>query len=450
MSGQPLRRPRPRPRAAGGDRVPHPRRPLRRGSPRMPAAPAVPEPLHDPPSRAIVVRLPARLTPYARTLQRWRAGGEVTVLRDGGETYPAMLAALAAAERSICFETYILAADATGDRFKAVLLERAHAGVAVRIIYDAVGSFGLPDAWVDELRAAGCEVIDFNPISPWRRRFRMSHRDHRKILVVDDRVGFTGGLNIANDYASVEDGGVGWHDMHCRVTRAVVLDLAPMFPPTRLRCGGTIFPPPPPPRPPPPRPGTDPPPPRRQHRPDRPRHVPPPARQRPAPPAHDRPPRLPPRHQARPRARADPERVLPARPRPAPRADPGRRARRRRPRHGPRPLRRRARRVGRAVRAATARPPRHPDLPVARRDDARQDRDRRRRVVDDRQLQLRRPEPVQQPRGHRRDPRRRHRPDPDRQLRARHRQRRTVRRARLAPPAVVAQGAGLDQLPAAP
>ena len=205
---------------------------------------AVPQPIQDPPSTAIVVQLPAPLTPYARTLQRWRSGCEVTVLRDGGETYPAMLAALAAAERSICFEPYILAADATGDRFKAALIERARAGVAVRIIYDAVGSFGLPESWVDELRAAGCVVIDFNPISPWRRRFRMSHRDHRKIIVVDDRVGFTGGLNIANDYASVEDGGVGWHDMHCRVTGPIVIDLARMFRRTWLRCGGAPYPPP--------------------------------------------------------------------------------------------------------------------------------------------------------------------------------------------------------------
>jgi cardiolipin synthase len=211
----------------------------------MTAAPAVPQPIHDPPSTAIAVRLPGRLAPYARTLQRWRPGCEVTVLRDGGETYPAMLTALAAAERSICFETYILAADATGDRFKAVLIERARAGVAVRIIYDAVGSFGLPETWLAEIRAAGCEIIDFNPIAPWRRRIRLSHRDHRKVIVVDDRIGFTGGLNIANDYASVEDGGVGWHDMHCRVTGDIVLDLARMFRRTWLRCGGTPYPTPP-------------------------------------------------------------------------------------------------------------------------------------------------------------------------------------------------------------
>ncbi|HEY0990880.1 MAG TPA: phosphatidylserine/phosphatidylglycerophosphate/cardiolipin synthase family protein [Kofleriaceae bacterium] len=210
----------------------------------MTAAPAVPEPLQDPPSTAIAVSLPAPLMRYARSPLRWRPGCEIAVLRDGAETYPAMLAALAAAERTICFETYILAADRTGDRFKAVLIERARAGVRVRVIYDAVGSFGLPDSWVDELRSAGCAVIDFNPIAPWRRRFHLSHRDHRKIIVVDDRVGFTGGLNIADDYAAVEDGGVGWHDMHCRVTGPIVLDLARMFRRTWRRAGGASYPPP--------------------------------------------------------------------------------------------------------------------------------------------------------------------------------------------------------------
>jgi len=172
---------------------------------------------------------------------RWREGCEVTVLRDGGETYPAMLAALAAAKVSICLETYILAADRTGDRFKDVLIERARAGVAVRMIYDAVGSFGLPGGWVDELRAAGCQVIAFNPIAQWRRRFRLSHRDHRKIIVVDNELAFTGGLNISDDYASVQDGGVGWHDMHCRVSGPIVIDLARMFRRSWIRAGGARY-----------------------------------------------------------------------------------------------------------------------------------------------------------------------------------------------------------------
>ena len=211
----------------------------------MTAAPAVPEPVRDEPSRAIAVQLPMDLQRYARTPQRWRPGCEVTVLRDGAETYPSMLEAIRSAQRSICLETYILAADVTGDRFKSVLIERAHAGVTVRVIYDAVGSFGLPGNWVDDLRAAGCEVVDFNPIAPWRAKFRLSHRDHRKIIVVDDAVAFTGGLNISNDYAAVDDGGVGWHDMHCRVVGPIVTDLARMFRRSWLRAGGSYYPAPP-------------------------------------------------------------------------------------------------------------------------------------------------------------------------------------------------------------
>jgi cardiolipin synthase len=206
---------------------------------------AVPQPIDDAPSRAIAVQLPPALLPYARSLLRWRVGCDVTVLRDGNETYDAMLAALAAAKRSICLETYILASDHTGDRFKEVLVARARAGVSVRVIYDAVGSFGLSDAWLDDLRASGAQVIDFNPIAPWRRRFNLSHRDHRKILVVDNEVAFTGGLNIANDYASVDDGGRGWHDMHCRVRGPAVLDLAKLFRRSWLRSGGDIYPAPP-------------------------------------------------------------------------------------------------------------------------------------------------------------------------------------------------------------
>ena len=167
-----------------------------------PVMDSVPEPIVDQPSRAIVVSLPRELARYARTQLRWRQGCTVTPLRDGGETFPAMLAAIASAKKSVSMETYILAADRIGERFKAALIERARAGVVVRLIYDAVGSFGLPASYVDGLRAGGVQVVDFNPIAPWRRRFRLSHRDHRKVIVVDDVVAFTGGLNIAVEYSS--------------------------------------------------------------------------------------------------------------------------------------------------------------------------------------------------------------------------------------------------------
>lgn len=202
---------------------------------------AVPEPVRDEPSRAMIVTLPRELAPYARTQQRWRPGCEVTVLSAGEQTFPAMLAAIAAAQTSISFETYILVADETGERFKAALIERAKAGVRVRVLYDAVGSLGLSETWVNGMRQAGVEVVCFNPIAPWRRKFRLSHRDHRKILVVDDSVAFTGGINISNDYAATADGGKGWHDMHCKVTGPIVLDLARMFRRTWMRAGGVYY-----------------------------------------------------------------------------------------------------------------------------------------------------------------------------------------------------------------
>jgi cardiolipin synthase len=213
----------------------------------MTAAPAephgrVPRPLKDEqPSRAIVL-LPKEVQRYARSAVRWRAGCEVTVLRDGAETYPAMLAAIAGAQRTIHLETYILAPDHTGERFKLALIERARAGVIVRLMYDAVGSFGLADGWLGELRSSGGHIVVFNPIAPWRARWRLSHRDHRKLLVIDDELAFTGGLNLANDYASVDDGGAGWHDMHCRVRGTIVTDLSRLFRRSWLRAGGESYP----------------------------------------------------------------------------------------------------------------------------------------------------------------------------------------------------------------
>ena len=204
---------------------------------------SVPQPIEDAPSRALAVQLPKTLAVYARSPLKWRVGCEVTVLPHGGETYHAMLEAITQAQRTICLETYILASDSTGDRFKLALVERARAGVTVRLIYDAVGSFGISSEWVNDLRAAGIEVLDFNPIAPWRARFNLSHRDHRKILVVDDDVAFTGGINIANDYAPIDEGGAGWRDTHCRVRGPIVRDLARLFRRNWIRSGGTPYPP---------------------------------------------------------------------------------------------------------------------------------------------------------------------------------------------------------------
>ncbi|WP_428262670.1 phospholipase D-like domain-containing protein [Haliangium sp.] len=194
------------------------------------------------------LRAQARLRPtsprprWAR-LAKWpsrlRPGNHVDILCGGDEAYSAMCAAITAARTSVCLETYILRADAIGERFAKVLCERAAAGVEVRVIYDGLGSLGIPAAFLDRLRRAGVELLEYHPLSA---PFRLTRRDHRKILVVDDHVGFTGGINIGREYASLAQGGEGWYDVHCRVHGPVVVDLARLFRRVWVREGGRPYP----------------------------------------------------------------------------------------------------------------------------------------------------------------------------------------------------------------
>jgi len=205
------------------------------------AAPA-PIPSDATPATATLLAAIAR---YTRNVYRLRRGNAVRLLRGGGEAFPAMLAAIDGAQRSVVLEMYTIDDDATGRRFLDALAARAAAGVAVRLIFDALGSVGLDDDHVARLHAAGVEVLAYHPIAPWRKRFNLSHRDHRKLLVVDDAVGFAGGLNLSDDYAAVADGGRGWHDVHAELRGPVVADLARLFRRTWLREGGRPYPAPP-------------------------------------------------------------------------------------------------------------------------------------------------------------------------------------------------------------
>jgi cardiolipin synthase len=175
---------------------------------------------------------------YALFPSTMRPGNRVLPLRGGGETFPAMLEAIAKAEDYVHLETYILRSDRAGKLFRDAMVERARAGIAVRLLYDAIGSLGIDDDYLTSLRAAGVEIHTFRPIAPWRRRWGLNKRDHRKILVVDGTVGFTGGLNIGDEYDSIENGGGGWHDMHARIEGPVVAELARLFRKTWIMAGG--------------------------------------------------------------------------------------------------------------------------------------------------------------------------------------------------------------------
>ncbi|MDZ5456694.1 phospholipase D-like domain-containing protein [Azohydromonas lata] len=132
------------------------------------------------------------------------AGNRVQLLQDGPATYEAMFTAMRAARDHLNVEFYILEDDEVGQRFRALLLERQRAGVQVNLLYDGVGSLGTPKEFFDPLREAGAQVLEFNPVNPLkaRRGWNVNQRDHRKLVVVDGRTAFLGGINISSVYSS--------------------------------------------------------------------------------------------------------------------------------------------------------------------------------------------------------------------------------------------------------
>jgi cardiolipin synthase len=168
------------------------------------------------------------------------AGNKVTLLFDGPQTMNAMIAAITAARDHINLETYIFDQDEMGIRFAELLMAKQAAGVQVNIIYDSVGVLGTPPEFFEKMRASGIHLTEFNPINPLKARgssWRLNNRDHRKILVVDGKIGFTGGVNIANDYsnsslfrsANKRSSELGWRDTHLQIEGPAVASLQWLF-----------------------------------------------------------------------------------------------------------------------------------------------------------------------------------------------------------------------------
>ncbi len=169
-------------------------------------------------------------------------GNALELYPDGASGLAAMAEAIAAGRRRIHLESYILRTDATGRAFLAALEERARAGVEVRLLFDALGSRGIDAAALEPLRRAGADVIAFNPLSRLYPRWAPRRRDHRKILVVDGQVAFTGGLNLGDEYAHGADFGRGptgsWRDVHVRVEGPAVGLLEAVFVESWFRADG--------------------------------------------------------------------------------------------------------------------------------------------------------------------------------------------------------------------
>ncbi len=173
-------------------------------------------------------RIPRR---YRRPSERFVQGNTVRLLRDGREAFPSMLRAIDGARSQILFEMYWFGGK-VGERFVEALVEAKKRGVEVALIYDAVGSFDTPASMFKPLVQLGIPIIEYHPLFPWKRQFqldRISSRDHRKLLVVDENIGFTGGINIADEWVPVEDGGGGWRDDCIQVVGPAAEDLAARF-----------------------------------------------------------------------------------------------------------------------------------------------------------------------------------------------------------------------------
>jgi cardiolipin synthase len=155
-------------------------------------------------------------------------GNRVQVLLNGDQIFPAMLAAIRDARRTITFETYIYWSGEIGKSFAEALSERARAGVRVHVLLDWVGAGKIDDATIEAMETAGVEVKKYRPLH-WYNLGRMNNRTHRKLLVVDGKTGFTGGVGIADIWQGHAQDPEHWRDTHFRLEGPAVAQMQAAF-----------------------------------------------------------------------------------------------------------------------------------------------------------------------------------------------------------------------------
>lgn len=149
----------------------------------------------------------------------------IRLLKNGSEIFPALFAALDRAASSLALEMYIFSDDGTGREFRDRLVSAARRGVQVRVLVDAVGSWSLPEGFWDDLAAAGGRVKVFRPVL----RGMFLFRNHRKLLVADERLAYLGGMNVADEYFRGREGEAPWRDNALEVSGDAVRHLAASF-----------------------------------------------------------------------------------------------------------------------------------------------------------------------------------------------------------------------------
>ena len=168
------------------------------------------------------------------------AGNRYRVLRNGDEIFPPMLASIRGARTSINFETYIYWSGDIGREFAQALAERARNGVKVQVLLDWVGSAKMDDSLIASMEAAGVHLRKFHP-PHWSHLGRLNNRTHRKLLVVDGRVAFTGGVGVAPQWTGAAQDPDHWRDTHFEVEGPVVAQMQAVFLENWIKVTGDVL-----------------------------------------------------------------------------------------------------------------------------------------------------------------------------------------------------------------
>lgn len=200
-----------------------------------------PPPLREP----LVHTYGARDPQFVRTMDRLLGpplihGNQVRTLVNGQEIFPAMLEAIRGARTTITFETFIYWSGDIGGQFTDALVERARDGVSVSLIIDAIGASAIDPAYTAAMREAGAQVLVYRPVDFFTLD-KVNYRTHRKILVVDGRIGFIGGVGIADAWLGNAEDAKHWRDNHYRVEGPVVASLQAAFIDNWIEAKGEVL-----------------------------------------------------------------------------------------------------------------------------------------------------------------------------------------------------------------
>ena len=168
------------------------------------------------------------------------AGNRIQALQNGEEIFPAMLDAIHGAQVSITFETYIYWSGEVGKKFTEALAERARAGIPVHVTIDWVGSIKMDQGLLDRMEDAGVHVERYRPLR-WYNIRRMNNRTHRKLLVIDGKTGFTGGVGISDLWQGKAQDPDHWRDMHFRIEGPVVAQFQAAFNDNWIKTTGHVL-----------------------------------------------------------------------------------------------------------------------------------------------------------------------------------------------------------------